>query len=98
MKEATGELNMTVITLIAVAAVGAIFYFAVWPLVQTMLMNNTCATYGVGYKAQRVKDQQGASESQSSGSAKVYKWECCPTGSDGSIDTDTTKCIQIDED
>ena len=27
MKEATGELNMTVVTLVAVAAVAALFYF-----------------------------------------------------------------------
>ena len=34
MKEATGELNMTVITLVAIAAIGAVFYFLIWPLVR----------------------------------------------------------------
>ena len=33
MKEATGELNMTVITIIAIAAVGALFYVFVWPMI-----------------------------------------------------------------
>ena len=34
MKEATGELNMTVITVIAIAAVAALFYAFVWPMIQ----------------------------------------------------------------
>ena len=38
MKEATGELNMTIITVIAIAAIVALFYYAVWPLIETMLM------------------------------------------------------------
>ena len=49
MKEATGELNMTVVTLIAVAALGAVFYLVVWPMVQRMLIQQTCNTYGEGY-------------------------------------------------
>ena len=51
MKEATGELNMTVVTLIAVAALGALFYFVVWPMVQRMVIQQTCNTYGPDYKA-----------------------------------------------
>ena len=31
MKEATGELNMTVVTVVAIAAVGAFFYAFIWP-------------------------------------------------------------------
>lgn len=34
MKEATGELNMTVITVVAIAAVGAFFYAFVWPAIR----------------------------------------------------------------
>lgn len=33
MKEASGELNMTLITIIAVGIIGAIFY-ALWPQIQ----------------------------------------------------------------
>lgn len=90
MKEATGELNMTVVTLIAVAALGAVFYFAVWPLVQTMLMNNTCKTYGVGYHAVRNNGSVA-----SSGSAEVYEWACCPAGTETA---DQAKCIMIPKD
>ncbi|MBE6140663.1 MAG: hypothetical protein E7172_03915 [Firmicutes bacterium] len=43
MKEATGELNMTVVTVVAVAAVGAFFYAFVWPGIQQGLARNTCA-------------------------------------------------------
>ena len=42
MKEATGELNMTVITVVAIAAVAAFFYAFVWPAIQNSIKNNTC--------------------------------------------------------
>ena len=42
MKEATGELNMTVVTVVAIAAVGSFFYFFIWPGIQASLMKNTC--------------------------------------------------------
>ncbi len=31
MKESTGELNMTVVTVVAIAAIAAFFYLVVWP-------------------------------------------------------------------
>lgn len=44
MKEATGELNMTVITVVAIAAVAAFFYAFVWPSIKTSITNATaCA-------------------------------------------------------
>ena len=44
MKEATGELNMTVITVVAIAAIGAFFYAFVWPAIQTSIRQSTrCA-------------------------------------------------------
>lgn len=50
MKEATGELNMTVITVVAIAAVAAFFYAFVWPAIQSSIKNNTCKSMGEGYK------------------------------------------------
>ena len=35
MKEATGELNMTVIIAIAVAILAAFFYTILWPMIRT---------------------------------------------------------------
>lgn len=42
MKEATGELNMTVVTVVAIAAVAAFFYAFVWPSIQASIKKNTC--------------------------------------------------------
>lgn len=48
MKEATGELNMTVVTVVAIAAVAAFFYAFVWPSIKNSIVASTqCATaYG----------------------------------------------------
>ncbi|NLD20706.1 MAG: hypothetical protein GX663_10805 [Clostridiales bacterium] len=43
MKEATGELNLTVITVIAIAAIAAIFYAFVWPALKDRMAKSTCA-------------------------------------------------------
>lgn len=42
MKEATGELNMTVITVVAIAAIAAFFYIFVWPSIRVSIANNQC--------------------------------------------------------
>ena len=41
MKEATGELNMTVVTVVAIAAVAAFFYAFVWPSIKNNITRNT---------------------------------------------------------
>jgi len=74
MKEATGELNMTVVTLVAIGAIAALFYFVIWPMIQRQLVQNTCNTYGSGYTAQKVDD------SVVEGNEKVSDWQCCPEG------------------
>jgi len=49
MKEATGELNMTVVTVVAIAAVGAFFYAFIWPGIQQSIERSTyCATASCG--------------------------------------------------
>ncbi len=85
MKEATGELNMTVVTLIAVAALAALFYFVVWPLVQRMVIQQTCNTYGTGWTAKRMGDI----DNTGSGNPKVGKWQCCDS---------SNNCITVDDD
>lgn len=44
MKEATGELNMTVITVVAIAAIGLLFTTFVWPNIQASITLNTACT------------------------------------------------------
>lgn len=49
MKEATGELNMTVVTVVAIAAVAAFFYAFIWPGIQRTIERSTyCATASCG--------------------------------------------------
>ncbi len=49
MKEASGELNMTLITIIAVSIIGAIFY-ALWPKIKNAINSkwDTSANQGAG--------------------------------------------------
>lgn len=46
MKEATGELNMTVITIVAIAAIAAVFYVFVWPGIQLNLQATSACSGG----------------------------------------------------
>jgi hypothetical protein len=92
MKEATGELNMTVVTLIAIAAIAGLFYFAIWPMVQQMLVQQTCNTYGPDYKA--VQDK--TTDSKTQGQATINRW-CCCTDNQQSC-SDATKCIIVKDD
>lgn len=57
MKEATGELNMTVVTVVAIAAVGAFFYAFIWPNIKAGLMKNTCNNVCPGGKALSVSKE-----------------------------------------
>lgn len=41
MKEATGELNMTVVTVVAIAAIAAFFYAFVWPSIKNSISSST---------------------------------------------------------
>ena len=64
MKEATGELNMTVITVILVAVLVAFFYSLIWP----MIKNNISSSSGC-------KDAvcSGSPDSQGMVTCKIYK-------------------------
>lgn len=63
MKEATGELNMTVVTVVAIAAVAAFFYAFVWPSIKNMIIASTncasaqCTGCKDGSNGKRVCDQ-----------------------------------------
>lgn len=82
MKEATGELNMTIVTLVAVAALAALFAFVIWPIVQKMVVDSTCKAYGEEYSA--VKNTGAGSETHGSGDAEVSAWKCCKSSGEGS--------------
>lgn len=85
MKEATGELNMTVITVVAIAAVAALFYAFIWPMIQRSIVQQTCNTYGAGYTAQKV--EAGESTACQTASDKTSCWICkCDTSKGCSSD------------
>ena len=44
MKEATGELNMTVVTVVAIAAVGALFTIFLWPRIRANIILSTACS------------------------------------------------------
>ncbi len=48
MKEATGELNMTVVTIIAIAAIGAVFIGVFWPSIRASIAANSACSSSNG--------------------------------------------------
>jgi hypothetical protein len=76
MKEATGELNMTIVTLVAISAIAALLWFVVWPMIQRMIVNNTCQTYGSTWQAVPAGNMINTNGSD----AQLSDWYCCPGG------------------
>lgn len=69
MKEATGELNMTVVTVVAIAAVAAFFYAFVWPAIKSTIQASTYCAMAVCTDAEM--SDCTAYETDSSGNEKV---------------------------
>lgn len=80
MKEATGELNMTVITVVAIAAIAGLFYAFVWPMIQRSIVQNTCNAMGDGWTAEKGGSGETKSDCQEakSDNAGGTTWYCCP--------------------
>lgn len=100
MKEATGELNMTVVTIVAIAAVALLFYVFLWPVIQRQIVNQTCKTYGADWEAVEVTTEGKTQEFDTGSNAKVSKWACCQKtqGADGksTVTYDSNKCKSAD--
>ena len=56
MKEATGELNLTVITIVAIAAIAALFYIFVWPSISNSIKLNTACSDPYQYEGANAHD------------------------------------------
>jgi len=52
LKEATGELNMTVVTVVAIGAVMLFFYAIIWPTIKTSMSLTSACNGGPGYSVQ----------------------------------------------
>ncbi len=84
MKEASGELNMTVVTVVAIAAVAAFFYAFVWPTVKQNIVNSTkCAN--------AICDNTTCSNNGG-------KTTCTSCSDPAGDDKDTFKCVFSDSD
>ncbi len=77
MKEATGELNMTVITVVAIAAVAAFFYLLVWPNIKVSIANNQCeATCGKDNFTKATRSTLDNKTGSSSVNSAESSWTC----------------------
>lgn len=56
MKEATGELNTTVIVVIIVAMLVAFFYFTIWPVIKNNMNQNSACAKAICPKENRSSD------------------------------------------
>ena len=89
MKEATGELNMTIVTLVAISAIAALLWFVIWPMIQRMLVQNTCQTYGKTWHAVA----NGTSAGDTGSDADVADWKCCKGNTAAEAKT-STECFE----
>ncbi len=75
MKEATGELNMTVVTVVAIAAVAAFFYAFIWPSIKGTITASTRCSMAVNcnddYTQCHYTDESGT-ESTETINCKTY--------------------------
>lgn len=80
MKEATGELNMTVITVVAIAAVGLIFTLFVWPNIQAnMMMNTACSNIDMYGNYEQTQGDDHTEGSSQEGTITCEDFECTAT-------------------
>lgn len=91
MKEATGELNMTVITVVAVAAIAAFFTMLVWPSVKNSLMASTICANGHNY-TQGTVGSDGYVKCGTLQANNTFTCEYSTTDDNGAIVTNTTTC------
>lgn len=89
MKEATGELNMTVVTVVAIAAVAAFFYAFIWPSIKTTIQSQSVCANGQNYSVGK-SGQEGYIKC---GSAKSGKYTCTySTDENGKIVNKQVQC------
>ena len=91
MKEATGELNMTVITVVAIAAIAAFFTMLVWPSVKNSMMASTICANGHNYE-QGTAGQDGYVKCGTLGTNNKFTCSYATTDDNGSVVTKSTTC------
>lgn len=87
MKEATGELSTTVITVVAIAAISSLFIVFLYPqLKASIILNQACSngpgyTYGLGANGQATNSgySVNCTGGASGGQASADAWTCVYT-------------------
>ena len=91
MKEATGELNMTVVTVVAIAAVAAFFYAFIWPGIKRTIQTQSICSNGPNYTS----GTQGQADFISCGANNAANgtYQCTYTEeSNGQLNSQTVTC------
>ena len=55
MKDATGELSMTAVAVVAIAAIGVVFSTLIWPTIRTNIMRSTYCSQAFGCESEAGK-------------------------------------------
>ncbi len=86
MKEATGELSGTVITIAAIALIAAVFAALLLPTLRTQIVLSQACTNGPGYK---INNDDGSNIvcSQPEGAIGKRTWDCTYTAKDNKKST-----------
>lgn len=88
MKEATGELSTTVITVVAIAAISALFITFLYPTIRRNIVLSQACSNGPGYKGLNGDKARIDCGTESNG-----KWTCTLYESDSAISVNTNSGV-----
>lgn len=85
MKEATGELSTTVITVVAIAAISSLFIIFLYPQLKASIILNQACSNGPGYKYTADDNKYSVDCASSSGKGNnTSSWTCKYSEGEGS--------------
>lgn len=84
MKEATGELSVTVITIVAIAAIIAIFTVFLLPTLRAQIALTQACNNGPGYNVRNTDGSMISCNGTAGGNITHNTWTCTYTSADGS--------------
>lgn len=87
MKEATGELNMTVVTVVAIAAVAAFFYAFIWPGIKINILNSTKCANAINCNCPQAGQKGTCTCDYIDEDGKTVKQVVCPNNEKGNTVT-----------
>lgn len=91
MKEATGELSITVITIVAIAAIASIFVALILPNLRTQILLSQACSSGPGYTVKNEDDSTIECTNDANDAIGIRKWTCTYTPVKGKQQTKDCK-------